>query len=240
MVSVRCWQPAAVCPRCLSPSPRETVFTLWLCSWASCLRREGTENPNDGVRNRNMGGDTGPSSVRCLRAEPSCVYEKGNRAIFLSDAVASQFSAPVKRSTGVNNQRHSQSAQPGARPGPVPLPPLGGRPPTEPPCCEQLGSAPQNSCQRRQVDGELTMEGREQIQRECHPFDGMGPKSQRLLIHCFISAFIKSHKSYLWKRQIGNQSENEDRKPKMSTGIPLRYCGLQTIAIKRVSQPSEL
>lgn len=41
--------------------------------------------------------------------------------IFLSDVVASQFSAPVKRSIGINNQRHSQSTQRGARPGPLVL-----------------------------------------------------------------------------------------------------------------------
>lgn len=77
--------------------------------------------------------------------------------MFLSDAVTSQFSAPVKRSIGVNNQRHSQSAQPGAGPGPVPLLPTGGRPsprPTEPPCCEQLG-------QQRQVLG--TDHGRKRV-----------------------------------------------------------------------------
>lgn len=42
-------------------------------------------------------------------------------------------------------------------------------------------------------------------------------KNQRLLIHFFyLHLYGKVRKGYLWNGQIGNQTENEDRKQKMS------------------------
>ena len=45
----------------------------------------------------------------------------------------------------------------------------------------------------------------------------MTVKNQRLLIHFFLPpSLLKVSKGYLWNGQIGNQTENEDWKHKMS------------------------
>ena len=64
-----------------------------------------------------------------------------NREILLSYTVTSQFSAPVKRSVGINNQNHSQSAQRGVRPWLCPGPWKAGFP-HRAPITSSLVSAP--------------------------------------------------------------------------------------------------
>lgn len=72
--------------------------------------------------------------------------------------VTSQFSVPVRRNVGVELSNMQTVCPGGGQPW--------SRPPTGPPATPRLPAEAGN--------WELTTGGSEKVQRECHPFDGVG------------------------------------------------------------------